>query len=75
VSFLAIVPFIKVIVVFMFPLIVHIYLGMSCLMSIFFLFLNYLCPTLSLHICIHPPLPLTNLKMLHILMCCYLNMV
>jgi hypothetical protein len=75
VSSLATVLFIKVIVVFMFPLIVSTYLGMSCLMSMFFRFPNYLCPPLSLRICTHPPLLLTNLKMLHILLCCYLTMV
>jgi hypothetical protein len=63
VSSLATVLFIKVIVVFMFPLIVSTYLGMSCLMSMFFLFPNYLCPPLSPRICIHPPLLLINLKM------------
>ena len=75
VFFLAIALFIKVTNVFMFPLIVSIYLGTSCLMSMFFLLPTFLCPLSNHHPCIHPLLLLTNLMMLHTLLCCYLTMV
>ena len=75
VFFLAIALFIKVTNVFMFPLIVSIYLGTSCLMSMFFPLPTFLCPLSNHHPCIHPLLLLTNLMMLHTLLCCYLTMV
>ena len=75
VFFLAIALFIKVTNVFMFPLIVSIYLGTSCLMSMFFPLPNSLCPLPSHLSCIHPLLLLTNLMMLHILLYCCLTMV
>jgi hypothetical protein len=48
---------------------------MSSLMRILFLFRAFQCPLQHPHHCIPPPPLLTNLVMLHTLLCCYLIMV